>query len=70
MTPDHTHPQIAVNLVEAAVRFHLDARRDEMQAGMRQLLSELDGSRTARVAMLAGITREELDSVGGIEEDD
>jgi hypothetical protein len=57
------------DLVEAAVAFYLDARREEMQAGMRELLSTLDGSRGARIAMLAGITREELDSVGGVEED-
>jgi hypothetical protein len=57
------------DLVEAAVAFYLDARRDEMQAGMRELLSTLDGSRAARIAMLAGMTREELDSVGGVEED-
>ena len=53
------------DLVEAAVAFYLDARREEMQAGMRELLSELDGSRASRVAMLAGMTRAELDSVGG-----
>src|SRR5712672_760258 len=53
------------DLVEAAVAFYLDARREEMQAGMRKLLSELDGSRAARIAMLAGMTRAELDSVGG-----
>jgi hypothetical protein len=41
-----------------------------MQAGMRELLSQLDGSRAARVAMLEGMTREELDAVGGVEEDD
>ncbi|MBW8806721.1 MAG: hypothetical protein JF587_23125 [Catenulisporales bacterium] len=58
------------DLVEEAVRFYLDARREEMQAGMRELLSELDGSRAARVAMLAGMTREELDAVGGVEEED
>ena len=58
------------DLVEEAVRFYLDARREEMQAGMRELLRELDGSRAPRVAMLAGMTREELDAVGGIEEDD
>jgi hypothetical protein len=58
------------DLVEAAVAFYLDARREEMQAGMRELLSELDGSKASRVAMLAGMTREELDSVGGVEEDD
>jgi type IV pilus biogenesis protein CpaD/CtpE len=58
------------DLVEAAVEFYLNARREEMQAGMRELLSQLDGSRSARVALLAGMTREELESVGGVEEDD
>jgi len=37
---------------------------------MRELLSQLDGSRAAGVAMLEGMTREELDAVGGVEEDD
>ena len=54
----------------AAVEFYLNARREEMQAGMRELLSQLDGSRAARVALLAGMTREELEAVGGVEEDD
>lgn len=58
------------DLVEAAVAFYLDARREEMQAGMRELLSELAGSRASRVAMLAGMTRAELESVGGTDEDD
>jgi hypothetical protein len=49
--------------------FYLNARRQEMQAGMRDLLSQLDGSRAARVAMLAGMTREELEAVGGVQED-
>lgn len=56
------------DLVEAAVEFYLNARRDEMQEGMRELLSQLEGSRAARVAMLAGMTREELEAVGGVEE--
>ena len=52
------------------VEVYLNARREEMKAGMRELLSQLDGNRAARVAMLAGMTREELETVGGIEEDD
>jgi hypothetical protein len=36
---------------------------------MRELLSKLNGRRAARIARLAGMTREELDSVGGVEED-
>jgi phosphoserine phosphatase len=58
------------DLVEAAVAFYLDARREEMQAGMRDLLSELDDSRASRVAMLAGMSRAELESVGGADEGD
>jgi hypothetical protein len=41
-------------LAEAAVAFYLNARREEMQAGMRERLSQLDGSRAARIAILAG----------------
>ena len=37
---------------------------------MRELLSQLDGSCAARVAMLADMTREEPEAVGGVEEDD
>jgi predicted transcriptional regulator len=32
-------------LVEAAVAFYLDARREERQAGMRELLGTLDAGR-------------------------
>jgi len=41
------------DLVEAAVTFYLDARREEMQAGMRELLSQLDHRRRrgGRLAM-------------------
>lgn len=58
------------DLVEAAVAFYLNARREEMQDKMRALLKQLDGSRAARVAMMAGMTREELDAVGGVDENE
>ena len=38
------------DLAETAVAFYLDARREEMQAGMRELLSTLDGSGADRPA--------------------
>jgi hypothetical protein len=44
--------------------------REEMQIEMRELLRRLDGVRAARIAMLAGITREELDAVGGVDEEE
>jgi hypothetical protein len=55
------------DFVEAAAEFYLNTRREEMQAGMRDLLSQLDGSRAARVAMLAGMTRQEREAIGGVE---
>jgi hypothetical protein len=35
------------DLVEAAVQFYLNARREEAQAGMRELLSHLDDAERA-----------------------
>lgn len=35
---------------------------------MHDLLSQLDGSRAAQVAMLEGMTRGELEAVGSVEE--
>lgn len=52
------------------VEVYLNARREEMQAGMRELLSQPDGSRAGRVAMLAGMTSEELEAVASVEEVD
>ena len=60
----------ALKRLETRFEFYLNARREEMQADMRELLRQLDGSRAARVAMLACTTREELEAVGGAEEDD
>jgi hypothetical protein len=48
----------------------MNARHEEKSTSMRDMLSQLDGSRAARVVMLAGLTREELKSVGGVEEND
>jgi len=58
-----------IDMGTPTAEYDLPSNALEMQAGMRELLSELDGSRAARIAMLAGMTREELESVGGVEED-
>jgi hypothetical protein len=44
-------------------------RGDQRFAVDRFVDRTLDGSRAARIALLAGMIREELDSVGGVEED-
>jgi hypothetical protein len=58
------------DLVAEAVQFYLDARREEMRQRMQDLMCQLDGTRASRVALLAGISREQLDAVGGVREKD
>ena len=54
------------DLVEAAVAEYIDNHRDEINAAALGALSEISGSRSAAVALLAGISPEELDEVGGL----
>ena len=56
------------DLVAEAVQFYLDARREEMRQRMQSLMRQLDGTRASRVALLAGLSREELDAAGGVDE--
>jgi hypothetical protein len=56
------------DLVAEAVQFYLDARREEMRQRMQGLMRQLDGTRASRVALLAGLSREELDAAGGVDE--
>ncbi|MQY15240.1 hypothetical protein SRB5_54190 [Streptomyces sp. RB5] len=55
-------------LVAEAVRFYLDARREERRCHLQDLMAELDGTRASRVALLAGLTRVQLDAVGGVKQ--
>jgi hypothetical protein len=58
------------DLVAEAVQFYLDARREEMRERMRTLMRQLDGTRASRVALLSGLSREQLEVVGGVDEKD
>jgi hypothetical protein len=58
------------DLVAEAVQFYLDARREEMRERMRTLMRQLDGTRASRVALLSGLSREQLEAVGGVDEKD
>jgi hypothetical protein len=40
-----------------------------MKARMQNLLRQLDGTKAAQVALLTGISREQLDALGGVDED-
>lgn len=53
------------DLVAEAVREYLAARREEIHRGMVEAMRVLDGSTAARVALLTGVSREDLDRLGG-----
>lgn len=54
------------NVVDAAVREYIDNHRDEINASVRTALQQLNGSTTAAVALLSGLSELELDEVGGL----
>jgi hypothetical protein len=56
------------DLVAEAVQFYLDVRRAKMHERMQDLMRQRDGTRASRVALLAGLSREQLDAVGGVNE--
>ena len=56
------------DLVEIAVAEYIDNHREEINEAALSAMRTLDGSRTARVALLSGLTREEIADVGGVTE--
>ena len=56
------------DIVDAAVREYIDAHRDEINAGIKAALGQLNGTAAARVSLLTGISAEELDDLGGLPE--
>jgi type IV pilus biogenesis protein CpaD/CtpE len=56
------------DLLAAAVREYLGARREEINAALRRTMNALDGTDTSRVAMLTGLAAERLDELGGVPE--
>jgi hypothetical protein len=58
------------DLVEEAVAFYLDARRQDMQDRMRDLLGQLDGTKAGRLSLLTGTTKDRIEELGGVREDD
>ncbi|MEU0130713.1 hypothetical protein [Streptomyces sp. NPDC006289] len=56
------------DLVAEAVRVYLDQRREDLREGMVEALRVLDGSLKSDVMLLTGLTSEEIDAVGGIDE--
>ncbi|GAA1007403.1 hypothetical protein Aple_018250 [Acrocarpospora pleiomorpha] len=57
------------DLVAEAVRVYLELRREEIRSRMMESMRKLDGSNLARVALLTGLTAEQINAVGGARED-
>ncbi|WP_322749702.1 MULTISPECIES: hypothetical protein [unclassified Frankia] len=53
------------DLVAEAVRAYLEQRRAEIRRGMVESMKVLDGSLTASVAALAGLSPERIEQLGG-----
>jgi hypothetical protein len=56
------------DIVDVAVRDYVDAHRDEINDAIRGSIARLDGSRAATVAEITGLTRDELNDLGGVPE--
>jgi hypothetical protein len=56
------------DVVDIAVREYIDNHREAIQAGVSQALQQLDGTVATSVALLTGLSREDLDDLGGVSE--
>lgn len=54
------------DIVDAAVREYIDAHRDEINAGIKAALGQLNGSDSAAVTLMTGLSAAELDELGGL----
>jgi hypothetical protein len=54
--------------VAEATRAYLDQQREKIRAGMIESMKILDGSLTASVALLTGLSPERIDELGGVGE--
>jgi hypothetical protein len=55
------------DIVCAAVREYVDNHREDIQKGALEALRTLDGSTQSAVALLTGMSSEELEELGGFE---
>ena len=54
------------DIVDAAVREYIDAHRDEINAGVKDALGKLNGTDATAVAMMTGLSAEEIDELRGL----
>jgi hypothetical protein len=60
--------QSTKDVVDVAVREYIDSNREEIQSAVSDALRQLDGTIASSVALLAGVSRAELDELGGFSE--
>lgn len=56
------------DIVDAAVREYIHAHRDEINAGIKAALGQLNGSEAAAVSLMTGFSIDELNELGGLPE--
>jgi hypothetical protein len=54
------------DFVSEATRAYLEQQRERIRAGMIESMKVLDGSLTASVAILTGLTPEQIEELGGV----
>ena len=57
------------DVVERAVRDYVESLRDEINAGVKAALMQLDGTSTTAVSVMTGLSAERLNELGGVPED-
>ncbi|WP_218007247.1 hypothetical protein [Microtetraspora fusca] len=55
-------------LVAQAVRVYLKVRQAELHTAIQEAMAQLDGTHAARVALVSGLTKGQIEELGGVEE--
>jgi len=61
----HFFGQSKKDVVDAAVREYIENHRTELQESITRALKQLDGTVAGSVSLLTGMSRAELDELGG-----
>lgn len=56
------------DMADVAVREYIENHRDEINAGVREALAQLDGTKGSAVSMLTGFDAAKLAELGGMTE--
>lgn len=54
------------SIVDDAVREYIDTHREEINAGVKTALGQLNGTDAAAISLLTGFSADELEDLGGL----